>query len=162
MIVLAAYAKSQIGGTLAKSPALGKFIEAHQRKVNKFIDAFDFYAQKKSDDLFALITGKNVTDIEDLPGKLKPLVKVQEQIAALGQPDMAAKVSKMVEIKVERIMVETDEFIPRPIDMDFAEADPEEEQLTDDVLAAFLRDTRVAPQKKRTPTAEGEVERKDD
>lgn len=162
MIVLAAYAKSQIGGTLAKSPALGKFIEAHQRKVNKFVDAFDFYAQKKSDDLFALITGKNVTDLEDLPGKLKPLIKVQEQIAALAQPEVIAKVSKMVEHKVERIMIETDEFEPRPVDLDFAEADIEEEDVTSDLLVTFLRDTRVAKLFGRTPPAEAAKDPKDD
>lgn len=135
MIVLAAYAKSQIGGTLAKSPALNKFIEANQRKVNKFIDAFEFYAQQKSDDLFALITGKGVSAIDDLPAKLKPLIRVQGQLAGVEDQGIVQSVSHMVQKRIDLILRETEEFEAKPVDV----KEVDETEYTLDIVDPKLR-----------------------
>jgi len=139
MIVLAAYAKSQIGGTLSKSPALCKFIDAHSRKVNKFVDAFDYYAQKKSDDLFGLITGRSVMSLEDLPDKLKPLMKVQTQISEMNNLEMTAAVSDLISKRFSRLLAETEEFSPKPVETNHDREILHDMQLEDENLINFMK-----------------------
>jgi len=154
MIVLAAYTKSQIGGTLAKSPALNKFIEANQRKVNRFIDAFDKNAQQRSDDLFAMITGRGVTDLDDLPNKLKPLMKVQSAVADFADQNVRASINDLIATRVEKIIAETEEFIAKPVAIPIDEKHELTVNVEDEELRAFLQSgtrnilrTYVAPAK---------------
>jgi len=161
MIVLAAYAKSQIGGTLAKSPALSKFIEAHQRKVNKFIDAFEYYSQKKSDDLFSMITGKSTSSLEDLPDKLKPLLKVQAQVAEIGVKEVTGVVTQLVTQKVDELLRETRDYEAKPLDPEDEAAYDDELDIENDVLAAYLglhgkSKSKVEPVKGKTPEVDVE------
>jgi len=149
MIVLAAYAKSQIGGTLAKSPALNKFIEANQRKVNRFIDAFDKNAQQRSDDLYSMITGKAVTDLDDLPGKLKPLIKVQSSLPDFADAQVQKEVNDLITKRINKILKETEEFDPKLVTIPVADR----HEVAVNIVDAQLNDYLAAHFSSKTTTA---------
>lgn len=109
MIVLGAYAKSCIGGTLANSPALIKFLELHARKVNKLVKGFNEYNERKSEDLIRVLTGEDSKDIEAVTDKIKPLAKLAERLKNMSddRDSAVAKAARTVEnqvvLAVERI-----------------------------------------------------------
>jgi len=84
MVILAAYAKSMIGGSLGNSAALSKFSNLHERKINKLSKAFKEYNDRKSEDLIYVLTGAEDTDIETLKNKISPLAKLADKLRSLA------------------------------------------------------------------------------
>lgn len=96
MIVLSAYIKACIGGTLASSPALTKFVESHLRRVNILSKSFKDYNDRKSEDLMQILLGSEEIDINNVIEKIQPVVKVVSRLRAMADtqaPDDPMKIA---------------------------------------------------------------------
>jgi len=106
MIVLGAYAKSCIGGTLADSPALKKFLDLHARKANKLVKGFVAYNERKSDDLIRILTGSESSEIEIVGERIKPLAKLAEKLRNMSTDpnDAIAGAAKKVDLQIAKLV----------------------------------------------------------
>lgn len=119
MILLAAYAKTCIGGTLSNSPALNKFTEMHLRRVNTLSKAFKDYNERKSDDLTRILTGEDEIDITNILDKIKPIAKAAEKLRLMSDsPDSPmAKAAATLEEKIVTIVGKMDTRVGEEFDL---------------------------------------------
>lgn len=84
MIVLAAYTKTIIGGTLANSPAVIKFIESQLRQVNKLCASFRANLERRSDDLLRILAGEEEITYDNIVEKINPIVKLADRLKKMS------------------------------------------------------------------------------
>jgi len=126
MIVLGAYAKSCIGGTLANSPALIKFLDLHARKVAKLTRGFAEYNERKSEDLIRILTGEDSKDLEVVSDKIRPLAKLAEKLKNMSDDQNSAvfKASLVVEDKIANVVTGIgNQISDQPVDIEKALSD---------------------------------------
>jgi hypothetical protein len=78
MAISAAFIKSQLRGTLGKSPALNKWIGTEQRMVSRLQDAMDAYYENQNEDIVYIISGEHSRDWKEerLNEKLQTMKRI--------------------------------------------------------------------------------------
>lgn len=104
MIVLAAYAKACIGGTLSNSPALTRFINEHLRKVNVLSQSFKEFNDRQSEDLMKVLLGEEEITIENIVEKVKPVAKVMERLKDISDSKAITQATTLLEERITEMI----------------------------------------------------------